>query len=471
MPHPTLAIMLLFTAVTASAHSFVPAVFGTHDATKNASISALVIDSKSGDTIDVYQPELVLAPASCTKLIATATALDMLGSDYRIPTYLQTDGSVRNGVLQGNLYITGMGDPTLGSKAVGNPDFLKEWVSALQKQGIRKITGRIVADLSMFSPSDATQPAWLWGDLGNYYGPGIFALAYKDNSMRIHFRSGEVGTTAEVDHLEPDYPGLVMANHVVCADINYDDAYCNGMAGSNERILTGRIPAGRGTFSIKGDIPNPGLLLAMDFTQALREAGIRVKGEATTNDQRPLTSRNTLYTHRSEPLSKIVERINIVSDNLYAEMLFRHIGLQRETPSTIGGSIRAEETYWSERGVDLSTAIINDGCGLSPANAISARQFVDLLTYMRKSKAWDAFYASLPVSGTSGTLSTFLRDCPLTGCVHAKSGSIAHVKSYSGYIKLPDGRNYTFSIIVNNANCGTRTLMDLMEKYLLAVCQ
>ena len=152
--------------------------------------------------------------------------------------------------------------------------------------------------------------------------------------------------------------------------------------------------------------------------------------------------------------------------------MFRYVGSKQGTPATIDNSIDVERNCWSNRGVDLKTAIIHDGCGLSANNAISARQFVSLLTYMReKSKNWDAFYASLPVSGESGTLKVLLAKTPLHGRVHAKSGTISHVRSYAGYIECPNGEVYTFAIIVNKSSCNSRVTREQIEKYLLAVCE
>lgn len=462
-------LFLAVVSLVAVAQSSAPGVFLMHPGTESASISTLVVNARTGDILDSYNPDLVLTPASCTKLLTTCTALELLGADFRFSTYLESGAPVVNGVLQGDLFIRGTGDPTLGSRRVGDPLFLRRWVSALRRQGINHINGRIVADLSWFD-DDAANPDWQWEDMGNYYAPGISAIAYLDNTMVLNLRSGVIGEGVEVVSTNPVYPGLEFVNAIKAAPISYDDAYVRGVPFSNTRYLRGRVPANRETFGLKGDLPNPGLLLAIHLKSALLDSGIVVDGEASWTLDPDTLPRRVLYEYQSEPLSEIVKETNMESNNLYAEQLFRYLGSRIGTPATIEGSLSVERQCWTNRGVDLRAAILHDGCGLAYNNAISARQFVGLLQYMQKrSKSWEAFYESLPVSGESGTLKSLLKDTPLQGRVHAKSGTIAHVKSYAGYIEAPNGDTYIFAVILNHTACKSRVSQNLIGKYLLEV--
>ena len=461
-------LLLLAVAVAVQAEESCAKVFQDHDGTKNASVSALVIRAKDGQVIDSYQPDLVLAPASCTKLLSTCSALELLGADFRFPTYLECGEELKDGVIRGNLYIRGTGDPTLGSRDLGDRAFLGKWVNALKRQGVTRIQGNIVADLS-FLDNEATNPTWQWEDMGNYYAPGISAIAYMDNTMVINLKSTAIGEKVTILKTNPEYPGIEFDNGIRGAGIDYDGAVVNGVPFSNTRYLRGSIPANKEVFGLKGDLPNPGLLLAYHLRAALLDSGIVVDGNVTYTFDPDTLARVLLYTHLSEPLSEIVKVTNIDSNNLYAEQMFRYIGSRMGTPGTIDNSIDVERNCWKARGVDLKTAIIHDGCGLSHENAISARQFVEILTYMRKSKQWDALYASLPVSGESGTLKILLQKTPLQGRVHAKSGTIAHVRSYAGYIEGADGEQYVFAVIVNKASCKSRITKQQIEKYLLSV--
>ena len=447
-------------------------ILTTHPDTKDANMGVLICDYHTGDTISAFRANSVIPPASTMKLLTTATAVELWGGDYHIETPITYDGYIRDGVLHGNLYIEGRGDPTFGSRHVGSRNFLYRWARQLRQIGIKRITGYVVADASYFD-GDALNPSWLWEDAGNYYAPGVFALSYLDNTMNIVLRSGPIGSVAEVLHTTPNVPEIEFENHIRCTHISYDGAFVHGVPYSNRRYLVGSVPSNRQTFGVKGDLPNPSLILARDFVTVLNASSIEVGGVATYLSEQPIkrSSRTELFVHQSEPLSEIIRHTNHESDNLYAEMLFRIFGSKYTTPCTIHNASDFVRDYWRNRGVGLRSAKLLDGCGLAPQNAISPAMYVQLLRYMYGSKNKDVFLASLPCSGESGTLSSFLRGTALHGKVCAKSGTIGGTKNYAGYIFLPDGRVWVFAVMVNSANCKTRKIQRVIEQYLLDVYQ
>jgi D-alanyl-D-alanine carboxypeptidase/D-alanyl-D-alanine-endopeptidase (penicillin-binding protein 4) len=404
------------------------------------------------------------------KLLTTATAVELWGGDYRIETPITYSGYIQDGVLHGNLYIEGRGDPTFGSRYVGNQSFLYQWAREVKRAGIQSITGSVVADVSYFD-GDALNPAWLWEDAGNYYAPGIFALSYLDNTMNIVLRSGPIGSIAEVINTTPHVPEIEFENHIRCTHISYDGAFVHGMPYNNHRYLVGSVPSNRQTFGVKGDLPNPSLILARDFTAVLKSSGVNITQPATYLTEKSMNApaRKLLFTHKSEPLAELIRHTNHESDNLYAEMLFRLFGAKYAVPCTIHNSSDFIREYWKNRGVSFRSGKILDGCGLAPQDAISASMYVQLLRYMYGSKNKDVFVASLPCSGESGTLSSFLRGTELHGKVCAKSGTIGGTKNYAGYIFLPDGRVWVFAVMVNSANCKSRKIQSVIEQYLLDV--
>lgn len=464
-------VLLLFAlAIQAQTQGLAKRFFEADPVTRDANVGLLIVDLTTGETIDSYRANNLLPTASTMKVISTATALELLGGDWRWSTYLETDGTVEKGVLHGNLYVRGTGDPTLGSEDIGDKRFLEKWVRAIQQAGIKKIEGAIVADMTEFDNGDATNPGWLWGDAGNYYGMGIFSLNYRDNTMNIVLRSREYGSVAEVISTYPVVPGVQFENHIRCTEITYDGAYVHGAAFDNKRVLTGSVPSNLGSFGVRGDIPNPGLLLVQDFDKALRTAGIETTAQpAYITETKKHPARHLIYEHLSPALRDVVRETNIHSNNLFAESIFRTLGLQKGSPATIINSCTVVEQAFRQRGIDWGTTIQDDGCGLAPQNGVAPKTFVSLMQYMYKSPNYKDFYASLPISGESGTMRGFLRDTRLHGKVHAKSGSIAHLKSYTGYITMPNGHEWAFSIVVNNGNGSGRTVAGVMQKYLLEV--
>lgn len=443
-------------------------IFTESSATMYANMTILVKNLTTGEVIDSYRPLSIVPPASVMKVLTTTSALELLGPDFRYPTIIETNGSVQAGILKGNLYIHGYGDPSLCSKKIQQRNFLQEVVSALRQQGITRITGSVIADMT-YLDGDATNPQWIWEDIGNYYGMGVFGVNYLDNEMVISLRSSAVGSVAEVIATNPRVPGLKFENHIRCTPRTNDGANVHGAAYSSSRYLCGAVPANLGQFTIKGDLPNPGLLLAQHLDKALEDAGISVGSEPSYIAEGLPTTRTTLYTHLSEPLSEIVKETNIHSNNLYAEAIFRTLGAQISQPGTIDHSRQMEHNIWRSRGVDIASSKIEDGCGLAPQDAVSAQTMVNLLQYMQGSSAWTAFYESLPVSGQTGTLRSFGAGTPLEGRVHAKSGTTSQVKAYAGYIEMPCGDRLGFAVIVNNAAIRSRDVARVIERYLQAI--
>lgn len=464
-------ITLCITLVTLSLHSQnALRQFLDEPSLRCAHVSFVFQDAETGKTISQHNPHTLATPASMTKLFTTATALELFGGDYRFATTLETDGELlADGTLQGNLYIVGTGDPTLGSFKQGNRNFLFTWLKEVKRHGIKQIEGKVIADISFFDP-EAINAQWIWEDIGNYYAPGILALSYMDNTLHIQLQSGPIGSKPAITKITPEIDGLQFENHLKCTSVSFDSAYVHGVPLHNQRYLFGSIPANQGYFGLKGDIPNPGLLLAQHFTQLLREASVKVNNEAEHTWNRD-TTRTVIYTHLSPPLRDIVWEINQKSNNHYAEQLFRHIGSKMGIPSSANHSINTIKSYWRTRIWD-DNYFLADGSGLSPQNAISAATFVQLLHYMtQQSKHKADFLHSLPTAGQSGTLTSFLSGTELEGRLQAKSGTTRRIKSYGGIIHTAEGKHYTFSIIVNNASCSPRNLQYLIQKLLRDVCR
>lgn len=467
-------ILFLFIGLTVSAYAIDLPGFKDVSALQHAQIASLIVDTETGDTIAESGSEINHIPASLLKLITTATFLETYGADFHFQTFLEHDGYIKNGVLYGNLYVRGTGDPTLGSRTVDeyNPTgFLNTWVQQVRKAGIKAIKGSVIADASFFD-EEATNPAWIWEDIGNYYAPGIMALAYQDNSLNIILKSGAVGTRSEVVKTFPDYPDVQFVNYIHCTKITYDGAFVHGVPYDNKRFLYGSIPSRLGTFGVMGDMPNPPLFLAQDFTKFLRQGGISVSDSAKyLTFWKGEPKRQVIYTHYSPALDTIIQQTNVFSNNLFAEMLFRYMGGRYDKPCHIHNAVNYIYDFWRKKIPGFHYNVIRDGCGLAPCDAVSAGTFVQLLRYMAHSTNAQVFYNSLPVSGERGTIKGVFVHPDLKGRVHAKSGSIENVRNYAGYIDLPNGGQWTFAIMVSGTRIKQNALKRAIEKYLLTIYQ
>ena len=446
------------------------AILTSNPITEQANISVYIQNLNTGEVIDSHRETNVVPPASVMKLLTTGAALELYGADYQLKTVVEYTGVIRHDTLFGDLYVRGGCDPSLGNLK-GTQAFIFRWIKAIKAAGIRSIDGAVIADLSLLD-GDAANPSWLWEDTGNYYAPGIFALNYMSNTLNIVLRSAEVGSVAEVIRTEPEYPGLQTINHIRCTEITYDGAYVHGLPYSNERYLTGSVPSNRGQFGVRSDMPNPGWLLATHLTKYLQESGVKVAKPASFIAESKLDTgvRTMIYEHKSDSLGALIAETNLYSNNLYAEAIFRYLGLNYGKPGTIHNSCDVLREFWRMRGVTVKGALIKDGCGLAPQGAISAEALVELLQYMNHSKYREVWMQSLPISGNKiGTLSSLCRGTELEGKIHAKSGTIAGTKNFAGYIDLPNGKQWVFAILVNSAQGKAKNVQTVIQSYLLDV--
>ena len=446
---------------------------------RGASFSLVVKDVQEGRTVYSYDTDRLQSPASVLKTVATATALEILGEDYRYPTTLEYDGILENGTLEGNLYIKGSGDPSLGSShfAPGQNKFLSTWIAALQKAGIKHITGSVISDESIFD-TEGVSIKWLREDMGNYYAPGSYGISIFDNMYKLSLQTGAAGTRPVLKGTEPDIPFIRFKNYLKAAPVSSDSAYIIGAPLDDVRYLYGVLPANREAYVLKGDIPDPALYLARYLTDQLQQKGIRVDGSPSCyrieveENRWKKGERKEIVTTYSPTLREIASICNHVSHNLYADALVKTVGLQykprrNEMISSFGRGVQVVKEYWEKKGLDVFPLRMNDGSGLAPADKVSAGFMGELLVYMAtESAVSDAFIASLPQAGIEGSVRNFLKGSKLQRKAHLKSGGITGVRSYAGYI-TKDGKTYAVAVFSNNYSCPMSRMTRALEKLLL----
>ena len=446
---------------------------------RGASFSLVVKDVQEGKTVYSYDTDRLQSPASVLKTVATATALEILGEDYRYPTTLEYDGILESGTLEGNLYIKGSGDPSLGSShfAPGQNKFLSTWIAALQKAGIKHLTGSVISDESIFD-TEGVSIKWLREDMGNYYAPGSYGISIFDNMYKLSLQTGAAGTRPVLKGTEPDIPFIRFKNYLKAAPVSSDSAYIIGAPLDDVRYLYGVLPANREAYVLKGDIPDPALYLARYLTDQLQQKGIRVDGSPSCyrieveENRWKKGERKEIVTTYSPTLREIASVCNHVSHNLYADALVKTVGLQykprrNEMISSFGRGVQVVKEYWEKKGLDVFPLRMNDGSGLAPADKVSAGFMGELLVYMAtESAVSDAFIASLPQAGIEGSVRNFLKGSKLQGKAHLKSGGITGVRSYAGYI-TKDGKTYAVAVFSNNYSCPMSRMTRALEKLLL----
>ncbi len=450
----------------------------TYKMLKHSAFSFYCKDMATGEVIADYNGNMAITSASTMKLVTTATATQILGRGYRFKTKIMYTGSIDSmGVLNGDLYIVGGGDPTLGSKyynkAGTERDFLNKWADSIYNYGIRQINGRVIGDASIYS-YQGVPSGWIWGDMGNYYGAGPSGLTIFDNLCKFHFETGEsAGDSTTLTCVTPYIPDIKVRNYVTSANSKKDNAYVYGAPYSNDWFVRGSIPINRDDFQVKASIPDPEYICALELDYALEQRGIHVNYAATT--YRALTQ-DTAYikpemkeilTKKSPSLASIMDITNKKSINLFAEHILCQISVKQSGyGSTHNGALKCQN-YWSNKiGPGL---FMTDGSGLSRSNAVSAKFLVDMLTYMNGTKSASGFKKSLAVAGKSGTMSGMCKGTTAYGRVFAKSGTMTRVKSYAGSVDAKSGKKLAFAMIINNHRCTNRQVTKYFEHLMVTM--
>jgi len=432
----------------------------------NASIGVAISDIQTGKVLFKSEPQLSLVPASILKTVTTATALEVFGPNFRFKTSLSYSGNIRNDTLFGDLQIIGGGDPTLGSKYFPESEsFLNKWAEAIQNLKIRHIQGNLVLDAGIYE-KQMIPNTWIWEDMGNYYGSGACGLTVFDNLYEIHLASEKAADQlTKIIRMAPEIPGLDLQNEVLSSDLNSDQAYVFGSPMDSHRIIRGTIPKNKSDFVIKASVPDPPALLANEFSEKLKAAGILLSGK--TRFEKAGVSDQQIIVTQSPPLRDIIRVTNYESVNLFAEHFLKHLAFQKNGVGTTKEGCRIVEQFWKDKGIDLSGFFMNDGSGLSRFNAITAVQMVSILNYMKSKSAFsDDFYQSLAPAG-SGTLTVFNDNDFPDGCLRAKSGSMTRVRCYAGYLTTISGRQLSFAFMLNNFSCSQSEIAKKIRELLV----
>lgn len=439
----------------------------------NATIGIYLQDAATGEVLGSFNPRLSLIPASTLKILTTAAALEILGPDYRFSTRLGINGTVRNDTLTGDLIILGGGDPALGSKYFREhylkDHFLKVWADSLSASNIHYVNGNLITDATIYD--DQTIPVtWIWEDMGNYFGAGTSGLSVYDNTCEIHLWSPPAaGKPTRIISITPVIPGITFDNRVVSSDDQRDLAYVFGSPLDSARVIRGTIPKGKKDFMIRASVPDPARLLACEFRNMIGTKGIRIAGgirDQKSRDAESMVTRSTIF---SPPLVDLVNVTNHESVNLFAEHLLKHLAYLETGQGTTAEGTRIITDFWKSKGIDTRGLFMCDGSGLSRFNAITTRQMVQVLAYMKnKSPYGDLFYSSLPTV-PNGTLVYFDPKNFPDYCLHTKSGSMTRVRCYAGSLKTASGKLILFAVFLNNFSCSQSNAISLIEKLLVGL--
>ena len=414
----------------------------------NALWGVYVADANTGEVLYQRNQHRPMLPASNTKVLTAATALDALGSDYRYRTPLLFKGTRSGSTWRGDLILRGSGDPSFGSVQLDSArqDPLRLWADSLRSLGVTRIEGRIIGDDDAGSDNpygDGWDIDYVTEQGSIVIGVASSALSYHDNVVTLRF-----GTTAKNGQVQ-----AVPAGYLRVENATRGSERTRGSAVSIRRVLgaeqvmvKGSLAAGRGA-TVHVPVTNPTAMTVQAFKVALDSAGIAVDRLTPLDvDELPepvdRTGADTVFTHVSPPLSFLLEEVGQHSNNFYAEQIFRSFGWA----GTAEGAAARVQAFLKKAGAKAELVSLADGSGLSRLDYVTPEALARTFVLMKKHPEAATFLNQLAYPGGGTTLGYRLSEFD----VRAKTGSLEYARALSGYVVAKSGRELGFSVIANN---------------------
>ncbi|MDM0014074.1 D-alanyl-D-alanine carboxypeptidase/D-alanyl-D-alanine-endopeptidase [Variovorax sp. J22P168] len=391
-----------------------------------------------------WRSQVPVNPASIMKLVTTYAGLDLLGPAYTWNTAVYVDGPVRDGVLEGNLYIRGQGDPKLVIERL--------WLllRRVQGLGIQSIRGDIVLDRSAFEIAES-DPNAFDGEGQRPYNAAPDALLINFKSVVMTFVPNPAAQVAQVAY-EPALAGVAMPATVPLSAGECGDwrSTLGGEFGDPARLaFTGSYPAACGEKTWSVAYADPRGYAARAIAGLWGEMGGRLSGRVRDGQVPPAL--RPAFEAGSPPLSEVIRDINKYSNNVMAQQLFLTLGLQQKKRGTLEASRATVRQWWNDRvGTGEGQPVFDNGSGLSRDERISAAALAKMLQVAWRSPQMPELVASLPASGVDGTLRK--RALRSGGAAHLKTGTLRDAAGVAGYVHGASGRRWVVVAIANHAN-------------------
>lgn len=413
-------------------------------ALQGAQVGFIAIDTQRGTPLYSLDPDQEFMPASNFKLLVGSTALQRLGLNFSYVTTVLADVPPDNGVEHGNIYLRGGGDSLLSSQDLASA------AAAVSAAGITSVTGSVIADASHFD-DQRLGFGWSWDDLPYYYAPVVSALELEDGTVHIHMAPGNATGDPVRLSVEPQTNAFSIDNELRTGPPGSKDTSDIVRPWDEPRTieLTGSYPLdGKESGDLRPSVPDPVAYAADVFARALDARGIDVLGgvKIGKSPAQPVV----LWSHHSLVMPQLLQRFWYPSDNLMGELLLKQLGvLGAGEPGTDEHGADVERAFLRSIGIDPNTVSIADGSGLSQYDRITPRDLLTILQYDWNAPYRDVVIDALPLAGVRGTLEHSFIGLPAEYHVWAKTGSISHVRTVSGFLQTRTHGVVSFSLLIN----------------------
>jgi len=317
---------------------------------------------------------------------------------------------------------------------------------------VKDISGDVVGDDSYF-PRGRYPDGWEIDDMVWEYGAAISAIVVDDNTVTLTLTPGGKSGDSVSAFVEPPTTDFTVKNEVLTSPAKETaDLRLTREPGAQTVVVTGTLPAKGAPRKLVLAIEEPAQHAADLLAQLLVDRGVKFSGKIRAlHDPDPREAQRTvLAEHLSLPLGDTVELVNKISQNLHTEVLLRTAARQQGRWATPEDLLKFPEEFYARAGITEGDVIQTDGSGLSRHDLVTPRAFVALLLFAQKQPWFAPYFASLPIAGVDGTLNERMQNSLISGRIHAKTGSVSHVRTLSGYADTPGGRRLIFSFLSNN---------------------
>lgn len=429
----------------------------------HAKIGIAVTDLATGEGLVAHGADVQLNLASNTKLLTSVAALGTLGNGFRWRTAVLADKAPDEaGVIEGDLYLRGRGDPLLTAA------HLDELAAELAARGVRTIEGRLVLDASYFDtvvepPHFDEQPK----ERSGFRAP-VASLGVARSAVTISIVAEPDGGARVT--LEPDAGDYITLAKREVTSVTEGRSRLRvetkrpASPNKIEYEVTGQIRAGEGSWEIRRRVDDPARFAGEVFRAALVAHGITIRGRQIATGTAPPTAKQ-LAVHDSLPLADVLRFMNKLSDNYVAESVLKTLGAEARAaagtsgPATWADGTAAVSAYLAKIGLPAGSYRADNGSGLFASTDVSAKQMVTLLAAAHADyRIGPDLLSSLPIGGGDGTLARRFHGSPAQGRVRAKTGTLDKVITLAGYIAVDSKQPLAFAILVNDVPAGQRSI-------------
>lgn len=433
----TLTLLLL---CAASAQAAVPAGFRANE----VAIWAAPVENDS--VFDAWRADTPVNPASTMKLLTSWAALNRLGPNFRWKTEFKSDAPLENGVLRGDLYWVGRGDPRLDSPR------LAEMLRQLRLRGVQRIEGRLLLDKRAYS--DIGSADGFAGDADRVFTvpPDTHLLNLKVAWLRYGFDGGKPAV-----QLDPPLPQFALDNQLQASSVaGCGDVRQHVKVTVEERTIrvSGKLPQGCDGATNYVNVLDINSFASQSFRALWR--GLGGEGPSAVGVAAAPAGARTLLQQESDPLTDVLADVNKYSNNTMARSVLLAMGVQQpQSGNTLDDAIAQVRSLLQSKGLAADTLVLENGAGLSRRERISARLLGEVLRDAARGPYGPELAATLPLAGEDGTLRKRLGS--FAGSLRMKTGTLDDTRALAGYWQAPTGQRLVIVAVVNSPRASELT--------------